>query len=110
MSDKNVLRLLSKHFEHVYLAKIFGASSKRSSNQDSDQISLFNEAEMYDNADMADPELTEIKMNYRKSKNRSTKDKLLEDIEVEIVEHRINEDNDRSCSKCPQHIVRIYQC
>lgn len=87
--------------------KIFGASSERSTNEDSDQLSFFNEAEIYGNADMAEPELTEVKTHYRKSKKTSMKGKLPEDIEVEIVEHKINDGDDKLCPKCKSELHEI---
>lgn len=89
--------------------KIFGASSERNTNEDSDQLSIFNEAEKYGDVNKAEPELSEVKTHYRKSKKVSTKDKLPEDIEVEIVEHRLGDDEDKCCPKCNEELHEIGQ-
>lgn len=88
--------------------KIFGASSERNTNEDSDQLSLFNEVETYGDVNAVEPEITEVKAHYRKVKKISTKDKLPENIEVEIVEHRIK-DEDRHCPKCNEELHEIGQ-
>ncbi len=87
--------------------KLFGSSSERNANEDSDQLNLFNEAEIYSDINKAEPELTEVKTYYRNSKKTSTKDKLPEDIEVEIVEHRLGDDEDKSCPKCKSELQEI---
>lgn len=75
--------------------KQFGASSEQSL---SNQISFFNEAEA--TADLKEPEtdLTEVKTHYRK-RTRLTTDKLPEDLPVEIIEHKIPEE-ELDCSEC----------
>lgn len=85
--------------EQIRLARHrqFGSSSEKSE-YDSNQLNLFNEAEAY--ADEAPPEseITEIQKHYRK-KARQSKDRLPADLPVEIIEHRLpNEEQD--CPEC----------
>jgi transposase len=79
---------LSKHRE-------FGASSEKS---EYDQLNLFNEAEVYAESLAVEPALTEVEKHYRK-KRREAKDRLPEDLPVEVIEHRLP-DNEQDCPAC----------
>ena len=78
---------LSKHRQ-------FGVSSEKS---EYDQLSLFNEAEVEADDNIADPNLVEIKKHYRK-RTRLTTDKLPEDLPVEIIEHSLP--GEQICPDC----------
>jgi transposase len=73
----------------------FGPSSEKT---DPEQLNLFNEAE-----DIANPELEEPTMetiNYqRKKKQAGQRAKQLEDLPVEVIEYRL-EDDELICSRC----------
>lgn len=76
----------------------FGASSEKSE-YDLQQLNLFNEAEMFADAD-PEPELVEIEKHYRK-RTRLTTDKLPDDLPVEVIEHTLPE-AERICEECGQ--------
>lgn len=69
---------LSKH-------KQYGASSEQT---DSNQMSIFNEAESTADLIQPEPEITEVKAHYRK-RTRLTTDKLPEDLPIEVIEHEL---------------------
>lgn len=50
--------------------KIFGSSSEKSNKEESDQLSIFNEAEVESNLQVKEPELEEVKAHYRKNAQR----------------------------------------
>ena len=75
--------------------KQYGSSSE---NIDSDQLSLFNEAESSSDLSKPEPKLTEVKSHYRK-RTRLTTDKLPDDLPVEIIEHTLPEE-DAHCKAC----------
>jgi len=75
--------------------KEFGQSSEKSEYM---QINLFNEAEATCDANVPEPELTEIKRHYRK-KAKEVPDRLPEDLPVETIEHDLPED-ERDCPEC----------
>lgn len=85
--------------------KIFGSSSEQ---VDSNQLhfDLFNEAEYAGDINGEEPKLEEVKAHFRKQRV-STKDKLPEDIDVEVIEHRINNPEDLLCSKCGTQLHEI---
>ena len=85
---------LSKHRQ-------FGASSEKSE-YDGEQLNLFNEAEVEADKTVAEPELVEIEQHYRKRK-RLTSDKLPEDLPVEVVEHKLPED-EQDCPECDEKL------
>ena len=66
-------------------SKQFGSSREQT---DSDQLSIFNEAEANADFTIPEPEITEVKTHYRK-RTRLTTDKLPEDLPVEIIEHEL---------------------
>lgn len=75
--------------------KQFGSSSEKS---EYDQLSLFDEAEVYVDSKKPEPEITEVKAHYRK-KAAESKERLPEDLPVEIVEHALPEE-ERICPEC----------
>ena len=75
----------------------FGTSSEKSE-YDLDQINLFNEAEVYAEPLTAEPALTEVEKHYRK-KRRELPGNLPEDLPVEVVEHRLPDDQ-QNCPAC----------
>jgi transposase len=79
---------LSKH-------KQYGASSEQT---DSNQISIFNEAETTADLTQPEPEITEVKAHYRR-RTRLTTDKLPEDLPIEVIEHELPK-QDRDCPEC----------
>lgn len=89
--------------EQMRLAKHrqFGASSEKS---EYEQANLFNEAEASAEP-AAGAELTEVEKHYRK-RRREAKDRLPEDLPVEIVEHALPEE-DQVCPACagPLHVM-----
>ena len=80
----------------------FGASSEKS---EYDQPNLFNEVEAYAEPFAPAPELLEIEKHYRK-KRREAADCLPEDLPVEVVEHRLSEE-EQVCPACegPLHVM-----
>ena len=79
--------------------KQFGSSSEKS---EYDQLSLFDEAEVYADAKKPEPEITEVKAHYRK-KAAESKERLPEDLPVEIVEHTLSE-TERVCPQCGKEL------
>lgn len=79
--------------------KLFGASSEKSSA--SEQLSfLFNEAEVYeDQAAEKEAESVPVAAHERKRRSGSVKDILPENVPVDVVEHRIPEE-ERICGEC----------
>lgn len=80
----------------------FGSSSEKS---EYDQLSLFDEAEVYADEKVPEPDVSEVKAHYRK-KTAQIKEKLPEDLPVEIVEHTLSEE-EQSCRACanPLHVI-----
>ena len=92
------LETLVKYYEEqfrLFKHRQFGASSEKS---EYDQISLFNEAEIEADANVAEPELTEIKRHFRKRK-RTAGDRLPDNIPVEVVEHELPPE-EQICGEC----------
>ncbi len=79
---------LSKH-------KQFGSSREKTDNK---QGRLFDEAELVSDAKAKEPVLEET-ITYKRSKKKSKKDRLPEELPVERVEYRIAEE-DRDCPQC----------
>lgn len=76
--------------------KIFGKSSEQ---VDSNQISLFDEAEKYSDLKVAEPTIEEITYKRTKpSKNIGKKDNLA-NLEKVVIEHKLEEDK-AICGKC----------
>jgi len=88
--------------EQVRLGKRrqFGVSSEKS---EYDQVNLFNEAEVFCEPLTPEPRLTEVEKHYRRTR-REANDRVPEGLPVEVVEHRLPED-ERSCPACdgPMH-------
>ncbi len=84
--------------------KIFGSSSEKSNNEESDQLSIFNEAEVESNLPVKEPELEEVKAHYRKK--RTKKDRLPEDLPVEEIEYTLPEE-EQICPVCDEklHVI-----
>lgn len=83
--------------------KIFGKSSEQ---VDSNQISLFNEAEKYSDLNIAEPTIEEITYKRTKpSKNTGKKDNLA-NLERIVVEHKLEEDQ-AICDQCHGPLVPI---
>lgn len=83
--------------------KVFGSSSEKSEEDDA-QLSIFNEAEEISDIKLPEPQLEEVKSHYRKK--RTKKDRLSEDLPVEIVEHVLPEE-EQICPKCNEklHVI-----
>jgi len=77
----------------------FGNSSEKS---EYDQVSLFDEAEATADEKAPEPEISEVKAHVRK-KAAQSKEKLPEDLPVEIVEHTLPEE-EQSCPECGNHL------
>jgi transposase len=75
--------------------KQFGSSSEKS---EYDQLSLFDEAEAYADAKAPEPQASEVKAHYRK-KAALSKERLPEDLPVEIIEHTLPEEE----QYCPEY-------
>ena len=75
--------------------KEFGQSSEKS---EYIQLNLFNEAEATADANVPEPELTEIKRHYRK-KAKAAPDRMPEGLPVETIIHDLPED-ERDCPEC----------
>ena len=73
--------------------KRFGASSERTSEEDTEQLSLlFNEAEVYaDHAAKEDDGSVAVAAHKRHKKHEYTLNELPENVPVEVVEHRLSD-------------------
>ena len=76
----------------------FGASSEKSTQNEYDQLNLFNEAEISSDILVPEPELVEVEKHFRKRKNM-VNDKLPEDLPVETVLHELPAD-EQICPEC----------
>ncbi|MCT4604917.1 MAG: IS66 family transposase [Marinisporobacter sp.] len=74
--------------------KCFGASSEKT---DSDQLSIFNEAEKESTTGKEEPDLEEITCKRRKGKG--LKKKSFEDLPVETIHYHLDED-EKVCPEC----------
>lgn len=92
--------------EQIRLArhKRFGASSEK--NTEAEQLSIFNEAEIYADVQEAEEKLTVVAGHTRRKKKEYTLDNLPEGIPVEIVEHRIPE-SQLTCPQCGETMTEI---
>jgi transposase len=81
----------------------FGASSEKSE-YDSEQLNLFNEAEVMAAPELPEPELVEVEKHYRK-RTRLTTDKLPEDLPVEVIEYTLPEDEQVCGCGCGLHVM-----
>jgi len=101
------LEVLVKYYEEQFRIskhRQFGASSEKSE-YDLAQLSIFNEAELFADANVPEPELIEVEKHYRK-RTRLTTDKLPEDLPVEVVEYDLPE-LEKVCAECggPLHLM-----
>ena len=103
---KDLKQTLEQLMEQLRLArhKRFGASSEK--NAEAEQLSIFNEAEIYEDAEKAEEKLTVVAGHTRRKKKEYTLDKLPEGIPVEIVEHRIPESK-LACPQCGETMTPI---
>lgn len=74
--------------------KHFGTSSEKTT---SEQLSIFNEAEKESQSGQEEPKLEEI--TYKRRKGKGLKKQSFEDLPVEIVEYRL-EQNEKICPAC----------
>ena len=88
--------------------KRFGASSERSSEDAMEQLSLlFNEAEVYaDQATKEEDNSVTVAAHKRHKKHEYTLDHLPENVPVEVVEHRLPEE-EQACPKCGNTMSEI---
>lgn len=101
------LETLVKYYEEQFRIskhRQYGASSEKSE-YDLAQLSVFNEAELFADANVPEPELIEIEKHYRK-RTRLTTDKLPDNLPVEVVEHDLPE-SEQVCPECggPLHVM-----
>ena len=81
--------------------KMFGSSSEKTVEEESAQLSIFNEAEETANIKRPEPELEEVKTHYRRK--RTKQDRLPADLPVEIIEYRLTED-ELDCPNCGEQL------
>ena len=88
--------------------KRFGASSERTSEEAMEQLSLlFNETEVYaDQAVEEDDGSVAVAAHKRHKKHEYTLDHLPENVPVEVVEHRLPEE-ERVCPECGSTLTEI---
>jgi transposase len=94
------LKALVKWYEEQFRLqkhRQFGAKSEKSE-YDTDQLSIFNEAEVTSDETVPEPALIEVEKHYRK-RTRLTKDRLPEDLPVETIIHDLPE-AERICPDC----------
>ena len=101
------LESLVKYYEEQFrIAKHrqYGASSEKSE-YDFAQLSIFNEAELFADVNVPEPELVEVEKHYRK-RTRLTTDKLPDNLPVEVVEYDLPE-SEKVCPECggPLHLM-----
>jgi len=83
--------------------KIFGKSSEQ---MDSNQISLFDEAEKFCDSKVAEPTIEEIAYKRKKASSYVGKKDNLANLERVIIEHKLDEDK-TNCDKCNGQLVVI---
>jgi len=83
--------------------KIFGKSSEQ---MDSNQISLFDEAEKFCDSKVAEPTIEEITYKRKKASSYVGKKDNLANLERVIIEHKLDEDK-TNCDKCNGQLVVI---
>jgi len=77
--------------------KMFGSSSEKGEYAGMEQLNLFNEAEA-ERAALA-PEPTVETITYKRKKKKGSREKLLAELPVEVIEYILPE-NEQSCPKC----------
>lgn len=86
--------------------KRFGSSSEKSEDTLCEQLSfLFNEAEVFAEADDKEA-VTAVAAHKRHKKHEYTLDKIPEDVPVEKIEHRL-EEQDSVCPQCGRALTEI---
>ena len=89
----------------LHRQKRFGASSEKTDEDGLEQLSLlFNETEVY--VEQAKAEPVAVAAHVRNRKSGSVKDVVPDNIPVEVVEHRLPED-ELSCPVCGTEMVEI---
>ncbi|MBZ9633637.1 IS66 family transposase [Clostridium sp. FP1] len=83
--------------------KIFGKSSEQ---MDTNQISLFDEAEKFCDSKVAEPTIEEITYKRKKASSYVGKKDNLANLERVIIEHKLDEDK-TNCDKCNGQLVVI---
>ncbi len=86
--------------------KRFGASSEKNTEDVSEQVSLFNEAEVCADEQEATEKTTTVAGHVRRKKKEYTLDNLSEGIPVEVVEHRLPEE-ELVCPQCGDILSEI---
>jgi len=86
--------------------KRFGASSEKNTEDTSEQMSLFNEAEVCADEQEAMEETTTVVGHVRRKKKEYTLDNLPEGIPVEVIEHRLPE-AELACPQCGDTMSEI---
>ena len=88
--------------------KRFGASTEKTDEDGVEQLSLlFNEAEVYaDQAEAEDDGSVAVAAHKRRKKHEYTLDHLPENVPVEVVEHRLPEE-ELVCPKCGEPMTEI---
>lgn len=79
--------------------KQFGSSSEKS---EYDQLSLFDEAEVYADEKTPEPQVSEVRAHRRK-KAEQGRERLPEELPVEVVEHRLPEE-EQICPQCGERL------
>ena len=105
--NAELIRKLEWLMEQMRLGrqKRFGASSEKTDEDGYEQLSLlFNEAEVYADTEKTEPVV--VAAHVRKRKSGSVKDILPENIPVEVVEHRLPEE-ELACPVCGTEMVEI---
>ena len=82
---------------------IFGKSSEQVG---SNQISLFNEAEKYNDNNVTEPTIEEITYKRKKSSGYTGKKDNLANLKRVVIEHKLDEDK-ANCDKCNDKLVII---
>ena len=83
--------------------KIFGSSSEKI---DTNQLSLFNEAEKHSDSKVEEPTLEEITYKRVKKTNITGKKDNLANLERKVIEHKL-EGDDLKCKTCGDGLVEI---
>lgn len=84
------LELKLKWFEEqhkLHLSKLYGAKSEKTSTE---QLSLFNEAELEAKPEVPEPTIEEI--TYKRRKKQGQREEMLKDLPVETIEYRLSEE------------------
>jgi Transposase and inactivated derivatives len=77
--------------------KMFGSSSEKGEYAGMEQLNFFNEAEA--ERGVLNPEPTVETITYKRNKKKGSREKLLEQLPVEVIEYTLPE-NEQNCPKC----------